>query len=155
MVEEMLVDKLFLPGPGTSSQYENYRTQATGMKTGNPDSTTGCSPAQDTTECPDEEHISSSYSDVTLEIGGETFVVKGTWRTELITAHMVSLGNNRFMCNYCEFESHNRVKTFAHIGYIHLSSLCETCGHMCFQTCSTQEKAAGPTSSKSPPIVIH
>ena len=97
MVEEMLVDKPFLPGPLTPSQCENYRTQATGMKTGNPDSTTGCSPAQDTTECPNEEHISSSYSNVTLEIGGKSFVVKGTWRTELITAHMISLGNNRLM----------------------------------------------------------
>ena len=45
MVEAMLVDKPFLPGPGTPSHNENYRTQAVGMQTGNPYSTTGCSPA--------------------------------------------------------------------------------------------------------------
>ena len=81
-------------------------------------------------------------------------MVKGTWRTELITTHMVSLGNNRFLCDFCKFESHNLVNTFAHIGYIHLSSPCGTCGHMCFQTCSMQEKADSPTSTESPPIVL-
>ena len=85
MAEAMLVDKLFLPGPGTPPPNENYWTQAVGMKTGNPDSASGYSPAPDTSEGPDthdplihvrtnqaydEGHISSSYSDITLEIGG-------------------------------------------------------------------------------------
>ena len=97
------------------------------MKTGTPDSTTNRSPTHDTIRGPDthdplthvranrvynEGHISSSYSDIMLKIGGENIVVKGTRRTELITAHMVSLGNNRFMCDYCRYESHNRVNTF-------------------------------------------
>ena len=81
-------------------------------------------------------------------------MVKGTGRTELITAHMVDLGNNRFRCNYCEFISHNRVNTFAHIGYIHLSSPCEACGNMCFQTCFMQEEADSPTSTESPLVVL-
>ena len=43
-------------------------------------------------------------------------MVKGTWRTELINAHTVNMGYNRFKCNYCEFVSSNRVNTFTHIG---------------------------------------
>ena len=154
LVEAMLVDKPFIHGPGTPHLIKECWTLATGAYTGNPDSTTGRSPAQDTTERPDAQDplthvtasqtyngdlISSSYSDVILEIGGENVVVKGTWRTELINAHIVNMGNNRFRCNYCEFISHNRVNTFAHIGYIHLSSPYEACSNMCFQTFFMQE----------------
>ena len=139
-------------------------------KTGTPDSTTDLPLVCDTDiEGPDthdplthtranrvynEGCISSSYSDIVLEIGGETIVVKGTRRTELIISHMINLGNDRFSCNYCNFESHDQVNVFTHIGYIHHSSPCKTCGHMCFQTCSTQEKADLPTSTEFAPIVL-
>ena len=28
---------------------------------------------------------------------------------DLITSHMLELGNDRFLCAYCNFESHDRV----------------------------------------------
>ena len=93
VVEAMLVDKPFTYSPRTPPLIEECWTQATGSHTGNPDSTTDCSLAKDTREGPDTQDpvthvtasqtyngdlISSSYSDVVLEIGGENVVVKGT-----------------------------------------------------------------------------
>ena len=64
------------------------------------------------------------------------------------------MGSNRYRCNYCNFISNNRVNTYTHIGYIHLSSPCENCRSMCFQTCYMQEEADSPTSTKSPPVIL-
>ena len=47
--------------------------------------------------------VSSSYRDVTLGIGGENIVLKGTRMTELIVAHIVYMGYSRFGCGFCDF----------------------------------------------------
>ena len=81
-------------------------------------------------------------------------MVKGTWKTELINTHIVDMGSNRYRCSYCDFISNNRVNTYTHIRYIHLSSPCEKCRNVCFQSCYMQEEADSPTFTKSPPVVL-
>ena len=69
----------------------------------------------------DRDIVSSSYCNITLGIGGENIVLKGTRMTELIIAHIVNMGNGRYGCGFCDFISNDLVNTYTHVGYLHLA----------------------------------
>ena len=69
--------------------------------------------------------VSSSYSNVVLDVGSHTVTVKGNARIEAIESNIETI-DGISTCTICGYMSQEKVNIVAHIAYIHKSKTCDT-----------------------------
>ena len=62
--------------------------------------------------------VSSSYSDLIVNIDVHIVTIKGSARIEVVVSCIETI-DNIFSCNICRFASQEKVNTVAHVVYIH------------------------------------
>ena len=100
-----------------------------------------------------DDTVSSLYSDLVIDVGGEIIIVHRSKKTDKVTSLLRILGTGRYSCYNCGEESHNRTNIVVHIGFIHDAPPCESCCDMCFDTCTTKTNKDSPTSTQFSPLI--
>ena len=85
-------------------------------------------------------NVSSSYSDLIMEIGSHTVTVKGNARIEAVESSLRTLDNGIFACTICRYMSQEKVNTIAHIGYIHKAQPGRKYKSDCLDSCRPWEQ---------------
>ena len=98
--------------------------------------------------------VSSSYSNLVIDVGGEIITVRGSKRTEKVTSLLRILETGRYSCQVYGEESQDRTNIVVHIGFIHDAPPYESCRNKCFDTCTTNTNKNSPTSTQFPPLII-